>query len=274
MLGHKLVQTLSKEHEVLGTTRACETPTALSGHRLVSGVRAEDFSSVIRAFSTLQPEAVINCIGLIKQLKPNRRDQIAINALFPHQLAELCQASGARLVHLSTDCVFSGNQGNYTENSPADPLDDYGMTKLLGEVHSGALTLRTSIVGREISGGYGLVEWFYSQRGQSTKGFRKAIYTGLTTLEMSRVIAEVLQKHKELEGVWQVSSDPINKFDLLEKINRLACLGATLQPQDEFVCDRSLDSSKFREKTGYVPPSWETMIEEMVRDGKDYEFTR
>jgi dTDP-4-dehydrorhamnose reductase len=274
MLGHKLVQTLSRDHQVVGTTRGAEVPSALSGQTLVSGVRAEDFSSVIRAFSTLQPEAVINCIGLIKQLKPNRRDQIAINALFPHRVLELCQASGARLVHLSTDCVFSGSQGNYTEESPTDPLDDYGRSKLLGEIHSDGLTLRTSIVGREISGGHGLVEWFYSQRGQTTKGFRKAIYSGLTTLEMSRVISNILENHGELEGVWQVSSDPINKFDLLQKVNQAANLGATLQPQDEFVCDRSLDSSKFRERTNYVPPTWEDMVEEMVRDGKDYVLTR
>ena len=274
MLGHKLVQSLSQKHEVLGTTRGATVHPALQGYKLLSGVWAEDFSSVTRAFAAFRPQAVVNCIGLIKQLKPNRRDQVALNALFPHQLLELCQACGARLVHFSTDCVFSGLQGSYTEESAADPIDDYGMTKLLGEIESGGLTLRTSIIGRELSGGLGLVEWFYTQRGLATKGFREAIYSGLTTLEMSRVIADVLENHTALDGVWHVSSEPINKFDLLNQVNTVAGLGAVIQPDDGFVCDRSLDSRRFQERTGYRAPSWEAMIEEMVQDGENYETAR
>jgi dTDP-4-dehydrorhamnose reductase len=274
MLGHKLVQRLSAGHEVVGTTRSATVPAALRGQRLISGVSAEDFSSITRALAAFRPEAVVNCIGLIKQLKPNRRDQIAINAMFPHQLLELCQAAGARLIHLSTDCVFSGRHGNYTESSPPDPVDDYGRSKLLGELEAGGLTLRTSIIGRELSGGHGLVEWFYRQRGQSTRGFRKAIYSGLTTLEMSRVIANVLEQHPTLEGVWHVSSAPINKCELLNKVNALADLKAVIEPQDDFVCDRSLDSARFERQTGYQSPSWDAMLEEMVRDGEVYDTAR
>ena len=274
MLGHKLVQRLTPAHEVLGTTRGASVPPALQGYPLLSGVWAEDFSSITRALAAFRPEAVVNCIGLIKQLKPNRRDQIALNAMFPHQLLELCQAAGARLIHLSTDCVFSGQHGGYTEDSAPDPVDDYGRSKLLGELESGGLTLRTSIIGRELSGGHGLIEWFYSQRGLSTKGFRRAIYTGLTTLEMSRVIATVLESHPTLEGVWHVSSAPINKFDLLCKVNALAGLNAVLEPQDEFFCDRSLDSGRFQKQTGYRAPDWDTMLEEMVRDGEVYDTAR
>ena len=273
MLGHKLMQTLGPTHEVVGTVRS-GVPSVLGSARILRGVQAEDFSSIIKAFATCRPEAVVNCIGLIKQLKPSRRDMVELNAAFPHRLQELCQASGARLVHLSTDCVFSGLAGGYTEQSPPDPVDDYGRSKLLGEVEHGGLTLRTSIVGREISGASGLLEWFYSQRGQAIRGFRKATYTGLTTLEMSRVIARVLESYPDLEGVWHLSSEPISKFDLLKQINDKANLKARIAPDDDFFCDRSLNSDRFRRAVGYQPPSWEEMIDEFVRDGDGYEAAR
>lgn len=271
MLGHKLLQRLSQDHQVTGTVRASQAPLALSSFSIVPEVRAENLDSLLRAFSVARPEAVVNCIGLIKQLKPSRQDLVEINSAFPHRLLSLCQATGSRLVHLSTDCVFSGNSGGYDEQSQPDPVDDYGASKLLGEVQSGGLTLRTSIVGRELSGASGLVEWLYSQRGKQIRGFRKAIYTGLTTLEMSRVIVDVLVNQTALEGVWQVSSDPIDKFDLLCRINEAAGLDIGIEPDDAFFCDRSLDSRRFREATSYQPPSWQTMIEEMVDDGKSYE---
>lgn len=273
MLGHKLMHVLARDHEVTGTVRAA-VPTVLEPYRVLRGVQAENFSSIVEAFAASRPEAVVNCIGLIKQLKPSRRDLVELNAAFPHRLQQLCQATGARMLHLSTDCVFSGHTGNYTEQSVPDPVDDYGLSKLMGEIEQGALTLRTSIVGREIAGANGLFEWFYSQRGGSIRGFRKAIYSGLTTLEMSRVIVGVLQNHPELEGVWHVSSDPISKFDLLQKLNEAAGLKIDIAADDAFLCDRSLDSSRFREAVKYQPPSWDEMIEEFVQDGETYEFAR
>lgn len=273
MLGHMLMRKLGADHQVTGTVRA-GVPPAVEEHRIIRGVQADNFGSIMEAFATSRPEAVINCIGLIKQLKPRRRDLVELNAAFPHRLHQLCEATGARLIHLSTDCVFSGLVGNYTERSQPDPVDDYGLSKLMGEIEHGALTLRTSIVGREIAGANGLFEWFYSQRGGSVRGFRKAIYSGLTTLEMSRVISRVLEYHPELEGVWHLSSEPISKFDLLERLNAAASLNIEIAPDDTFLCDRSLDSNRFREAVKYQPPTWDEMIEEFVRDGERYESAR
>jgi dTDP-4-dehydrorhamnose reductase len=272
MLGHKLMQSLPPgKFEVTGTLRG-SVPRPLQSYRVLSGIQVEDFSSVVRAFAMARPQAVVNCIGLIKQLLPSRRDLVELNSAFPHRLLELCQASGARLVHFSTDCVFSGRQGNYQETSRPDPIDDYGFSKLMGEIDKGGLTLRTSIVGRQLAGGLGLVEWFYARRGTTIKGFKRAIYSGLTTLEMSRVVARVLEHDPDLEGVWHVSSQPINKFDLLSRINQRAGLLVNILPEDDFHCDRSLCSARFQERTGYRAPSWDEMIAEMVDDGQKYAF--
>ncbi len=264
MLGHKLMQQFSGRFQVFGTIRGEMGPPALDGLQLIPRVSAQDFGSVQNAVKTVQPEVVINCIGLIKQIKSSRLDQLMINSVFPQQLADFGRSCGYRLIHISTDCVFSGKRGNYTEQDSPDPEDDYGRTKLLGEVDEPHLTLRCSIIGRELSGGHGLIEWFYSQAGGSIKGYKRAIYTGFTTLEMSRVIARVIQQHPGLAGLWQVSSEPIDKYALLKLVNEQARLGVTIHPDTQFVCDRSLDSTRFQHETGYRPPSWSSMVAEML----------
>jgi dTDP-4-dehydrorhamnose reductase len=177
-------------------------------------------------------------------------------------------------LHLSTDCVFSGRKGGYREADQPDPVDTYGLSKLLGEPESGALTLRTSVIGPELASSNGLYEWFRSRHGQAVSGYRNAIFSGLTTLELSRVMLQVLESHPTLEGVWHVSSEPIAKLELLSKLNRAAQLGVTLLPDENFVCDRSLDSIRFQSETGYRPPSWDAMVQEMVEDGKSYAVPR
>lgn len=268
MLGHKLIEHLSPDYQVFGTFRSSRSfPERHRGFTRIDGITAQDFDGLVRIFGQVRPDVVVNCIGLIKQLHPERRELVEINSYFPHRLLELCTASRARLIHLSTDCIFSGERGNYSEDCRPDPVDDYGRSKLLGEVESGGLTLRTSIVGPELETAQGLFGWFYSQRGKTVKGFRRAIYSGLTTREASRVIAMVIAHHHGLEGVWQVSSQPISKFDLLTKLNETAGLGITLVPDDDFYCDRSLDGSRFASTTGYQSPDWDQMLEQMINDG-------
>jgi dTDP-4-dehydrorhamnose reductase len=277
MLGHKLCQLYRGEFETWCTVRS--RPRGPDGfeiwdpERTIAGVDATDFDSVARAIADVKPEVVINCIGIIKQLKAAKDPivSLSINSLFPHRLAILCRAAGARMIHISTDCVFSGRKGMYTEEDVSDAEDLYGRTKFLGEVDGpGCLTIRTSIIGRELRSASGLVDWFLSNRGGKVRGFRKAIYTGFTTQALAKIIAEVICRHPELSGVWQVSSDPINKLDLLTLINRVYQAGIDIEPDDAFYCDRSLDSSRFRAATSFRPPSWPDMISEMHTDPLSY----
>lgn len=273
MLGHRLLLHFSVRHDTLATLRRPLSEYSSYGlfntANTLDGVDVRDFDSVRRAFATFRPDAVINATGIVKQ-RAEAKDaipSIEINALFPHRLALLCTDHGARLVHMSTDCVFSGRKGGYLEDDVADALDIYGRSKLLGEV-AGApgITLRTSIIGRELSRRTGLFEWFLAQRGRRIKGFRRAIFSGFTTHEMARIIDRVLTGPGPAHGLYQVSSTAISKHDLLCAIRDRMSLDIAIEPDDEFACDRSLDSTRFRNDFAYTPPSWAAMIDELASD--------
>ena len=209
MLGHKLWQTFRGRFDAYVTFRQPAGAYARTGlfdpARSIGGVSAGDFDSVTRAFARARPEAVVNCVGIVKQdaAAKDPSTSIAVNALFPHRLAALCGAAGARLVHLSTDCVFSGRGGNYSEADDPDASDLYGRTKLLGEVGGeNCLTIRTSMIGRELSGAHGLLEWFLSQEGGRVRGFRRAVFSGFTTGALAGLLARVVGERPELSGVW------------------------------------------------------------------------
>jgi len=269
MLGHQLLKSLAPRHEVRVTLR--QDLEAYAPYRLFdndnayTGIDVRSLERLTEVFADFRPQAVINAVGIVKQ-RPTAKESIPsleINSLLPHRLSILCKAVGARLVHLSTDCVFSGQKGNYRENDPSDAEDLYGKTKYLGEVHdSHCLTLRTSIIGRELSRHKSLLEWFLAQTG-TVKGFTKAIYTGFTTLEMSRIIEDMLMIHPDACGVYQVSSDPINKYELLLLFREKLSPKIEIVADESFCCDRSLDSTRFRKEFVYTPPTWETMIEEL-----------
>jgi dTDP-4-dehydrorhamnose reductase len=218
-------------------------------------------------------QVVLNCVGIVKQAAAASDPvaSISINSLFPHQLAQLTAKMGIRLIHFSTDCVFSGQKGSYTEADTPDPMDLYGRSKLLGEVagHQ-ALTLRTSIVGRELRGHLGLIDWFVSQRGKRVNGYVHALYSGLTTTAAAELVSLLIRKHADLQGLWQVSGNPISKFDLLGTVNRLYNLGIDLTPDEIFRCDRRLDSTRFRRHTGWQPASWEEMIADLYLEELTY----
>lgn len=273
MLGHKLLQRLTVGHEVWGTVRgnpsAAPQIPGVDPAYLIGEVSALEIESLRRVLETVQPSAVLNCIGIVKQIDAAKDavTSITINALLPHQLAQLCAQTGSRLIHFSTDCIFSGRAGPYQETDQPDATDLYGRSKLLGEVdRPGCLTLRTSIVGRELRRGTGLFEWFFTQRGKAVRGYRHALYTGLTTLAMADVVRMVLEFHPGLSGIWQVGADPIDKCSLLELVNRIYDLGIPIDSDETFHCDRRLDSNRFRTLTGWSPPSWEAMVEAMHTD--------
>jgi dTDP-4-dehydrorhamnose reductase len=281
MLGHRLFLHLRDRHEVRVTLRR-----GLSDYKhyglftpedAYAGVEALDRDALTGVFADFRPEAVVNAVGIVKQRGAAKEaiPSLEVNSLLPHRLALLCRAVGARLVHISTDCVFSGRDGNYTEESFPDAGDLYGRSKLLGEVDEpGSITLRTSIIGLELSRKTGLIEWFLAQKGE-VRGFTNAIYTGLTTAELSRVIERVLVEHPDLHGVWQVASEKINKHDLLVRFSEI--LGrddVTIVPDASVKIDRSLVGDAFRGATGYSAPSWEEMLVELGAEVRGRQVSR
>jgi len=240
---------------------------------LIGGVDAADFASLEAVIRERRPEAVVNCIGIVKQLREAKNPIISleINSLLPHRLAMLCGEIGARFVQISTDCVFSGDKGMYVESDESDARDLYGRTKFLGETTAGesaAVTLRTSIIGCEIAASpHGLLEWFFGQAraGKTVNGFARAIYSGFTTAEMARIMAMVIREQPGLTGVCHVASEPINKYDLLCMVRDVMGLDVRIEPENEFVCDRSLVMDRFAAATGYTAPPWRQMISDFCK---------
>ena len=272
MLGHQLWRGLHAQHDTWVTLRRPVADFAV--HNLFDEAKAIQFDDITddtaleRALGQAKPEAVINCVGLIKQ-RDEASDEaltLRVNAEFPHRLAKRCGEAGARLIHFSTDCIFAGTKGNYTESDPSDAADLYGQSKHQGEVADAhSVTLRTSVIGHELGTNLALLDWFLSQRGQAISGFTKAIYSGFTSLEMARIVDRILTQHPALSGVWHVASEPISKFALLQLCREKLGWEGVIEPNDEFVCDRSLNADRFNQATGYTPPSWEAMISELAQ---------
>jgi dTDP-4-dehydrorhamnose reductase len=273
MLGNAMFRVLSANSglAVYGTARSESSRRYFSGNlssQIIVGVDVENQDSLIKTFAAVRPDVVVNCVGLVKQLADanDPLQAVPINALLPHRLAALCQATGARLVHISTDCVFSGAKGNYLESDFPDAYDLYGRSKLLGEVdYPNAVTLRTSIVGHELLGQRSLLGWFLAQQN-SVKGFTRAIFSGLPTVELARVVCNFVLPGSELHGLYHVAARPINKFDLLKLVAKTYGKDIEIIPSDELVIDRSLNADRFKEATGYVPPEWPVLAQRM------YEF--
>ncbi len=270
MLGNAMVRVLSEkeEWEVFGTARSSGVgrffPPGVA-RRLMTGIDVENHDALIKLFAQLRPGVVVNCIGLVKQLADAGDPLLAIpiNSLLPHRLARLCDVAGARLVHMSTDCVFSGRKGGYRESDPSDAEDLYGKSKFLGEVdYPHAITLRTSIIGHELQGAHSLIGWFLSQE-QQCKGFVKAIYSGLPTVVLARLIRDVIIPQTGLSGLYHVASRPISKYDLLCLVAKTYGKSIEIIPDSSLVIDRSLNADRFREATGYVAPDWPELIKAM-----------
>jgi len=270
MLGHRLLLHLRRRHEVRvtlhGTLPEYVRYGLFDASNTFGGIDIRAHERIEHVASVFRPEAIINATGIVKQRAESTESiaSIEVNALLPHRLALLCGDKGIRLIHMSTDCVFSGKAGNYTEEDVADADDLYGRTKLLGEVHKApCLTFRTSIIGRELSRKTGLLEWFLAQKN-SIKGFRNAIFSGFTTIEMARIIERVLVDYPKASGLYHVSSVPISKYDLLLLVKNKLGLATEIVPDDIFKCDRSLRSTRFQTAFAYTPPPWKAMIDELA----------
>lgn len=271
MLGHKLWQILSNDYQVyISLRRSNSMLEALKGEKMFirHDVDALNFDSITRALASIEPDIVINCIGLIKQL-PIANDplsSITINSQLPHRLSLICKTAKIRLIHISTDCVFSGSKGNYLEDDDSDAKDLYGRSKYLGEVYyPHTVTLRTSIIGHELGGHLGLVDWFLKQKG-SVRGFSKAIFSGFSTLELAKIIREHVIENTLLSGLYHVSTQPVSKFHLLEMINKVYKTDTQILPFDGVDINRSMCGSRFIKATGYSVKDWDTLIYEMYED--------
>ncbi|MFC1517420.1 dTDP-4-dehydrorhamnose reductase family protein [Candidatus Margulisiibacteriota bacterium] len=273
MLGHTLFTELSKNKDltVLATSRAAKKdllaqyfPKELLQNILLN-IDADNIKSIEQVIENNRPDIVINCIGLIKQRPKasNSELMVSLNEVFPHKLAEICKNLHCRLVHMSTDCIFSGKKGNYNEDDPSDAEDIYGQTKYRGEVKgSNCLTIRTSIIGHELKGHYGLIDWFLAQKSK-IKGFSKAIYSGFPTIELAHIIENYIIPNNSLQGIYHVSSEPISKYELLSLVAKIYKKQIKIELDKEFICDRSLNSARFREATDYTPSSWKNLVKKM-----------
>ncbi len=282
MLGHKLVQKFQDKFEVWTSFRNNNFRTSdsvsIDFKNNTCRLNAEIFETVEKLVEQIRPDVIVNAIGIIKQLPDSKNiiKTLTINSIFPNQLAILADAIKAKLINISTDCVFSGVKGNYTENDTADATDLYGRSKNFGEVvlNENCLTLRTSIIGRELETNHSLVEWFLSQTGKKVKGYKNAIFSGFPTVVFADIIADLIANHKEMHGLYHISSQPINKFDLLVLLKKAYQLDIEIEPFEEIMIDRSLNSTKFRNETNFQPSTWDEMIEKMVRDPFPYRKIR
>jgi dTDP-4-dehydrorhamnose reductase len=281
MLGHKMFQVLGhrfpdtwctlrepREDSPLG-----QLPLFQAG-RVLDGVDASNVEALERFVRDVRPAVIVNCVGVIKQRSEAQSiiGSITVNALLPHRLARVASEWNGRLIHFSTDCVFSGRKGQYREADEPDPVDLYGRTKLLGEVAAdNALTLRTSFIGRELRHGQSLLEWFLAQNHQKVGGYRRVWWSGTTSNHLAEVVGNLIGEGPPLAGLYHLSGVRLSKYDLLLKLRDGLGLDLEVEPSDTVVCDRSLDGSRFAQATGYRAPSWDGLIAQLVSDPTPYD---
>ena len=274
MLGNTLLRYFAekKSFQVIASVRTADSFCNIDdepNYEFITCVDAGNSDYLRRLFDEAKPDVVVNCIGVVKQLSAAEDALVSIplNSLLPHRLAHLCAETGCRLIHFSTDCVFSSMKGSYLESDIPDATDLYGRSKLLGEVdYPHVITLRTSLIGHELNGARSLVNWFLAQEG-SVRGFTRAIFSGLPTVEIARVIEKYVLPHSDLHGVYHLSVDPIIKYDLLSMVKDVYGKKIEIIPDDSLVIDRSLNSTRFRQATGFVPKPWSDLVQAMYDFG-------
>jgi len=281
MIGHKLFQLLGQAYpETYATVRqVISSPPFnripfLQSNKVITNIDVMNLDSLRGVILDLKPDYILNCVGIIKQHKVKvamASPCIRINSLLPHELVEIASEYGGRVIHFSTDCVFDGKRGLYTEDDIPNARDIYGKSKAMGEVlYDNALTLRTSIIGRELINHLSLMDWFLMQTGSQIRGFTRAIYSGITTNQMAKVIELILKKFPTLNGLYQVVADPISKYELLMLVREIFRIKVDIESYDDFVIDRSMKGEKFKSATGYESPPWKNMIEELAAETQLY----
>lgn len=281
MLGHKLWQLMPQRFaDTYATVRArplLPGSRLFEDKRVIAGVDCTDFPSVAAVLDRIAPQVIVNCVAVTKRREGsgNAEASIALNARLPQQLAGWCGEHASRLIHFSTDCVFTGRTGGYTEMSVPDAEDLYGRSKALGEVAGdGALTIRSSFIGRELAHGTELLEWFLAQRGRRIQGYRQALYTGVSNLFMAQLVGDIIADQPRLTGLYNLASEVVSKFDLLCLARDAFRLDIEIEPDDSFVCRRDLDGSRLRQALGVMPPPWREMMAGLAADATPYDRWR
>jgi dTDP-4-dehydrorhamnose reductase len=279
MLGHKLAQVLAPDNQVTAAIRGDGScwPGSIKVEEVATNVDVRETSELVKLLDR-RPDAVLNTVGMVKQIMSDHdpMETIAVNSVFPKVLAGLCARRGIRLIHYSTDCVFTGSKmsergpNGYRECDLPDARDLYGASKFLGEPPPPCMAIRTSIIGRELRGKHGLVEWFLAQNGRSIKGFTQALFTGLPTLELARVTSMILDRFPTLEGIWNIAAAPVDKYELLSLLKEFYGQRTSIAPADDFYCDRRLDGERFSRATGWRAPAWRELISMMHADPFPY----
>jgi len=277
MLGHKLVERWRNKFDVWTSLRGKIDDYAeydiFDRKRTYENIDVKNIERIAEIVNEIKPDVIVNAVGIIKQLPQSKNvvETLEINSIFPHLLKEIAYQSDSRLINIGTDCVFSGIKGKYIEEDAADAADLYGKSKNLGEVAGkDCLTLRTSIIGRELLTAHSLCEWFLNNKEQKVKGFRKAIFSGFPTVVLADIIGKLITDNRNLEGLYHLSSAPIDKFSLLNLLKNAYRINIEIEPDDDFCIDRSLDSGKFRRATNFQPAGWSEMIESMATDQTNY----
>lgn len=283
MIGHRMWATLGERHEAIGVLRRHELGAlsmipGIATKKTFFGVEFQDLSRLTKIVSDTKPDIVLNCVGIVKQLKDSsdHMKSIALNALFPHQLAKVCADNNARMIQFSSDCVFDGLKGNYTETDFPNAQDLYGRSKAMGEVDylTNVVTMRTSSIGREVFPHGGLVEWFLSNEEKKITGYKQAIYSGFPTQRLGSIISDYIIPNKELSGVIHVAGTPIDKFSLLSMIKDHFKLNIDLLVNEQVKVERGLNFDNFSKLTGFKSPSWKEMMKDLEVDFDIYESIR
>ena len=279
LIGNRLTRQLRQNADVYASTRtsSVEMPmleNILEPNKWIFGLDATDFQFLEAKIKRLKPDVIVNCVGVVKQQinSKNVEATILLNSVLPWRLSRFAEKYDFKLINFSTDCVFSGEVGKYKESSTPDAVDLYGRSKILGELNNAhVLTVRTSFVGREIKTFINLFEWVQRCRSNKIVGYKRVIYSGLTTQAISEVIEKLIFDFSELTGLWHISSEPISKYDLICMLNNSLNLKLDIESSEEIFCDRSLDSTAFASKTGLAVPNWITMVERYALEQEWYE---
>jgi len=274
MLGHQIAKTLHSRFpkSVYGMIRKPKSHYEKYGflpqERFFDGIDVLETEALLRLLDEVRPQWIVNCVGITlrKSESKNFSKCMEINAVLPHRLALWARHNEAKVIHFGTDCVFDGKKGSsYKDFDQPTATDLYGTSKYLGEITDPfSLTLRLSIVGRELDSNSELVEWFLQQKGKTIKGFSQTIYSGLSTPTVAKEVARIIQDHPQLSGLYQVASEPISKYDLLQLLNEHFANNTTIEREDQHISNKSLDFERYAAKTGFRPPSWSEMIKELA----------
>ena len=278
LIGHKLLQKLSNDFEVVASLHKMKAHynnlSLFKGKNIIEGIDARNFTLIKDLLNDFQPDIILNCIGITKR-KENISDlmfSIELNSLLPHKLAAWARENNKKVIHFSTDCVFDGKHGNYNEESLTTAIDNYGKTKSLGEIiDNHNLTIRSSFIGQELFGKTELLDWFLLNEGKKIKGYTKTLYSGVSTIFMSKIVKKIILSYPKLSGLFQLAPNfPISKYDLLCIARDVYNIDIEIIPDHNIIHKPTLNGSKLRKMIDINVPNWSDMMKELADEKNFY----